>query len=246
MILAGQVRAGSDVIDKPGRLLDPEELLMVLEDPNPYVGRGGLKLQHALETFEIDPAGFTGLDVGASTGGFTDCLLQHGAVKVTAVDVGYNQLDYRLRQDERVQVLERVNARNLEAEDVGGRIFDIAVIDVSFISLKLILPRIFPLIKDQGHVLALVKPQFEVGKNEVEKKGVIRDPAKHYSAVVKVAACVEELRWGVSDLTISPISGQKGNREFFLHCQAEACGKLWGAGELWPKVHPETDIENLE
>ena len=240
------MRSGPDVVDKPGRMLDPDELLLVLEDPNPYVGRGGLKLQHALETFGIDPTGFAGIDIGASTGGFTDCLLQNGAEKMVAVDVGYNQLDYRLRQDDRVKVLERKNARELKPEDVGGRTFDIAVIDVSFISLKLILPQVFPLIKDNGHVVALVKPQFEVGKNEVEKKGVIRDPAKHYSAVVKIAACVEEARWGLSDVTLSPIEGQKGNREFFLHCQAEAHGKLWEPGTLWSKVSPEKEIENLE
>lgn len=227
-------------------MLDPDELLLVLEDPNPYVGRGGLKLQHALETFGIDPTGFTGIDVGASTGGFTDCLLQNGAKKMVAVDVGYNQLDYRLRKDERVKVMERVNARNLEPDDVGGCIFDIAVIDVSFISLKLILPQVFPLIKESGHVLAMVKPQFEVGKKEVDRKGVIRDPAKHYSAVVKVAACVEEERWGLSDVVLSPIEGQKGNREFFLHCRAEAHGTLWEPGVLWSKVSPERDIENLE
>ncbi len=219
---------------------------MVLEDPNPYVGRGGLKLQHALEVFGVDPTGFTGIDIGASTGGFTDCLLQHGAKKMVAVDVGYNQLDYRLRRDERVQVMERVNARQLQPGDVGGRIFDIAVIDVSFISLKLILPQVFPLIKDHGHVLAMVKPQFEVGKSEVDRKGVIRDPVKHYSAVVKVAACVEALRWGVSDVTLSPVAGQKGNREFFLYCQAEAHGIIWEPGKLWSKVSPETDLEHLE
>lgn len=231
------------MVDKPGRLLDPEELLLVLEDPNPYVSRGGLKLRHALEEFRIDPTGLTALDVGASTGGFTDCLLQHGAKKVVAVDVGYGQLDYRLRQDERVQVVERLNARELEPAHVDGLLFDLAVIDVSFISLNLILPRVFPLMQETGSVLAMVKPQFEVGRTEVEKKGVIRDPAKHYSAVVKVAACVETLHWGLAGVVRSPIEGAKGNREFFLHCNTGAYGTLWEPGALWEKVHPEREIE---
>lgn len=224
-------------------MLDPEELLLVLEDPNPFVSRGGLKLRHALEKFQIDPTGMTALDVGASTGGFTDCLLKHGAESVVAVDVGYGQLDYSLRGDERVRVVERLNAREMTAEDVGGLLFDIAVIDVSFISLNLILPRVFPLMQEEGRVLAMVKPQFEVGRNEVEKKGVIRDPAKHYSAVVKVAACVETLRWGLADVVRSPIEGAKGNREFFLHCNAAAYGTLWEPGTLWEKVHPEREIK---
>ncbi len=181
--------------------------------------------------------------MGASTGGFTDCLLQHGAKAIVAVDVGYGQLDYKLRQDDRVEVVERLNARELKASDVGDRSFDVAVIDVSFISLNLILPRVFPLMREGGRVLALVKPQFEVGRNEVEKKGVIRDPAKHYSAVVKVAACVESLRWGLADVVRSPIEGAKGNREFFIHCNTEAYGTLWEPGALWDKVHPEREIK---
>ncbi len=230
------------MIDKPGRLLDPEDLLLVLEDSNPYVSRGGLKLEHALDTFDINPSGLTALDVGASTGGFTDCLLQRDVQKVVAIDVGYGQLDWKIRQDKRVTVIERKNARELEQADVDNESFDLAVIDVSFISLCLILPRVVSLMKETGSVVAMVKPQFEVGKAEVENKGVIRDPTKQYGAVVRVAACMEELRWGLKNVTPSPITGQKGNREFFLHCCREAYGTLWEPGDLWSRIHPDGPV----
>ncbi len=248
------MRAGTEVIDKPGRMVSPDELLLVLEDPNPYVSRGGLKLRHALRRFGIDPTGMRALDIGASTGGFTDCLLQAGAEGVVAVDVGYGQLDWKLQQDERVRVVDRTNARELTLEAVGGEPFDLAVVDVSFISLKLILPRIFEMMHPGGQVVALVKPQFEVGRQEVEHQGVIKDPGKHYKAVVAVGACVETHRWGLADVTASPILGQKGNREFFIHCTRASYGQVWESGALSRRImtspgddeEPDLEIEIIE
>ena len=153
--------------------------ISVAEDPNPYVGRGGLKLAQALKEFSIDPSDQTAVDVGASTGGFTDCLLQNGAAKVFAVDVGYGQLDWKLQSDDRVVIVDRTNARELSLDMLGGEVVDLAVMDLSFISLKLILPAVFKVLKPGGEGVALVKPQFEVGKTEVENKGIITYLNKH-------------------------------------------------------------------
>jgi len=194
-----------------------EDIVLAVEDPNPFVGRGGVKLDHALTEFNIDPKNKTALDIGASTGGFTDCLLQHGAQKVFAVDVGYGQLDWKLQSDDRVIVLDRKNARELKADDLNGEAVDLIVIDVSFISLKLILPPAMGLLKENGHCIALVKPQFEVGKDEVENKGVILDPAKHEKVLTDLKEFIGIQGWTVSGVTPSPITGQKGNKEFFIH-----------------------------
>lgn len=217
LILAGCVRLGNEVLDKPGRMV-AEDAPLVVEDPNPFVSRGGVKLAHALTAFGIGIQNKTAADIGASTGGFTDCLLQAGARRVYAFDVGYGQLDWKLRSDERVIVRDRFNARHLTMDEVDGAPVDAAVIDVSFISLKLILPPVFAVVKEEGDVVALVKPQFEVGKNEVEHKGVIRDPAKHEKVLAELVAFVAEQGWVVCGLTPSPITGQKGNREYLLHC----------------------------
>lgn len=217
MILAGCVRLGDEVLDKPGRMVD-EDAPVAVSDPNPHVSRGGVKLAHALEAFGIDVTNKTAVDIGASTGGFTDCLLQNGTDRVYAFDVGYGQLDWKLQSDERVVVRDRFNARRLTLDDVDGAPVDIAVIDVSFISLKLILLPVFAVLKDEGDVVALVKPQFEVGKDEVEHKGVIRDPAKHEKVLADLTAFVAEHGWAACGLTASPITGQKGNREYLLHC----------------------------
>ncbi|MCF8721932.1 TlyA family RNA methyltransferase [Nitrospina gracilis] len=217
LILAGRVRLGDEVLDKPGRMV-AEDAALVVEDPNPFVSRGGVKLAHALATFGIDVQNKTAADIGASTGGFTDCLLQNGAARVYAFDVGYGQLDWKLQSDERVILRDRFNARHLTLEDMDNTRADIAVIDVSFISLKLILPPVFAVMKEEGDVVALVKPQFEVGKDEVEHKGVIRDPAKHEKVLLDLTAFVAEQGWVASGLTASPITGQKGNREYLLHC----------------------------
>ena len=206
-----------EVADKPGRLVAEDAGVSVSEDPNPYVGRGGLKLAQALKDFDINPAGKTAVDVGASTGGFTDCLLQGGAAKVFAVDVGYGQLDWKLRSDDRVVVIDRKNARELSPEDLGGEIVDLAVIDVSFISLKLVLPAVFEVLQPEGQWVALVKPQFEVGKDEVEHKGVITDRSKHAKVLREIAQFAEQAGWSIAGICRSPITGQKGNQEYLVH-----------------------------
>ncbi len=174
-------------------------------------------MQHALEQFEIDVENKVVLDIGASTGGFTDCLLQKGAKKIYSVDVGYGQLDWKLRNDPRVTCMDRINARNLKREDL----FDdpqLVVIDVSFISLTLILPPLFKILKNRNELVALVKPQFEVGKDEVENKGVIKDAKKRTNVLFRLNNFISEQSWVLSHLTESPIQGQKGNREYFVHC----------------------------
>lgn len=210
------MRSGDEVLDKPGRMV-AEDIPLAVEDPNPFVGRGGVKLDHALTEFKIDSQNKTALDIGASTGGFTDCLLQRGAQKVFAVDVGYGQLDWKLQSDDRVIVVDRKNARELKVEDIGGEAVDLVVIDVSFISLKLILPPAMALLKEDGNCIALAKPQFEVGKDEVENKGVILDPAKHEKVLSGLGDFVANQGWTVQGVTESPITGQKGNKEFFMH-----------------------------
>jgi 23S rRNA (cytidine1920-2'-O)/16S rRNA (cytidine1409-2'-O)-methyltransferase len=177
------------------------------------VGRGGLKLEAALRDFQIDVVGFNCLDVGASTGGFTDCLLQHGAEKVTAVDVGHNQIDWRLRTDARVDVREGINARYLKPDDFPKK-FDLAVMDVSFISATKILPAIVPLLKKDARLITLIKPQFEVGRGEVGKGGIVRDSQKHARVIDEVNRAAEELGLRVTNVIESPIHGADGNLEF--------------------------------
>lgn len=184
---------------------------------HPFASRGGLKLEHALEQFKIDVEGKIALDIGSSTGGFTDCLLQKGAAKVYAVDVGYGQLDWKLRKDERVICLDRTNARNLKREDLDDDP-QLVVVDVSFISLRLIFPALFEILKQQGDLVALVKPQFEVGKEEIENKGIIKDPVKRTNVLLRLHKFISEKSWVLRQLTESPIQGQKGNREYLIHC----------------------------
>ncbi len=203
--------------DKPGRMCDEECPVRVIEDIHPYASRGGLKLEHALKEFEISLPGKTAVDLGASTGGFTDCMIQHGIEKVFAVDVGYGQLDWKLQSDARVISLDRKNARDLKPEEIGEQV-DLVVIDVSFISLKLVIPPALSVLKPGGDLIALVKPQFEVGKAEVENKGIIKDPQKHLKVLRELFAFLAEKNWPMVNLTTSPITGQKGNREFLIHC----------------------------
>lgn len=212
LILAGQVYSAQQRLDKAGLLL-PLDTELALKETMPYVSRGGLKLAAALDHFKIDVADFTCLDVGASTGGFTDCLLQRGAARVVALDVGHGQLAWKLRQDERVEVREHVNARFLQREDFYDR-FDLIVCDVSFISLRLILPVLPPLLKPAGQVITLIKPQFEVGRDEVGRGGIVRDEAAQQRVVQEIRACAVELGLRARDVTDSPILGQDGNREF--------------------------------
>jgi len=208
---------GDEVLDKPGRLVDEGCSVRVLGDVHPYASRGGLKLEHALKEFGLTLTGKTAVDFGASTGGFTDCLLQHGARKVFAVDVGYGQLAWKLQSDPKVIVIDRKNARDLKPGEIG-ELVDLVVVDVSFISLRLVAPSAFAVLKPEGDLVALVKPQFEVGKDEVENKGIIRDPKKHLNVLLDLRIFVEEKKWPILNLSPSPITGQKGNREFFIHC----------------------------
>ncbi|GBC83526.1 16S/23S rRNA (cytidine-2'-O)-methyltransferase TlyA [bacterium HR10] len=216
LVLAGQVFVDGHRVDKPGKFVAEEARIEIHGPSLRYVSRGGLKLEAALRAFDIAVAGGVCLDIGASTGGFTDCLLQHGARLVYAVDVGYGQLDWRLRQDPRVVVREGVNARYLKPEDFPTR-FDLITIDVSFISLTKILPAAAPLLRPSGVILALIKPQFEVGRGEVGKGGIVRDPEKHQRAVEKIRTFAEdELSLVCTGIMESPILGSEGNKEFFI------------------------------
>lgn len=213
LILAGEVLCGTTVVSKPSTKVDSEAELTVKQRPK-FVGRGGLKMEGALDVFKIDPTGLTCLDVGASTGGFTDCLLQRGAVKVHAVDVGTNQLVWKLRSDPRVVVKEKFNARHMTPEDIGEEI-DLAVTDVSFISLTKILPPMFATLKKDGQIVCLIKPQFELQREDISKGGIVRDPELHKRAVDKIHRFVTvELGHTWIECIDSPIKGTDGNREF--------------------------------
>ncbi len=227
LILAGQVRVNGVLLDKPSAQV-PKDAEILIVSPPKYVSRGGEKLEAALGAFGITPTGKVCLDIGASTGGFTDCLLQHGAARVYAVDVGKGQLHWKLRQDPRVVVKEGLNARYLRLEDIGEPV-DLVTIDVSFISLRLILPPLREIVRPSGDIVALVKPQFEAGKEKV-KKGVVRDPEVHREVLLGLYEFVENLGWSVVDAIPSPLLGPKGNREFFLHIvprEGEGKGLSW-------------------
>jgi 23S rRNA (cytidine1920-2'-O)/16S rRNA (cytidine1409-2'-O)-methyltransferase len=215
LIMAGKVLVDGKKIEKPGREVPVNAELAVEEDLR-YVSRGGLKLEAALRGFAIDPTGLAILDAGASTGGFTDCLLQHGAARVIAVDVGYGQLDWRLRNDPRVLVMERKNIRLMDPEALPGPV-DAAVADLSFISLKLILPRLWELVAPGAWIIALVKPQFEVGRGQVGKGGVVREAQRIRAAVESVKAFSRECGYEVLGELESPIKGPKGNQEVLIY-----------------------------
>ena len=216
LVMAGIVLVDEQLVNKPSEAFAPDaniRLKGVGDTASRYVSRGGLKLEAALREFQIITDKLTCLDIGASTGGFTDCLLQHGARQVVAVDVGHNQCDWRLRNDPRVELREGVNARYLKSEDFDGK-FDLATIDVAFISATKILPAVVPLLVEQGKIITLIKPQFEVGKGEVGKGGIVKDPAKHERVVAEVNRVAEELGLKVSGVIESPIHGADGNVEF--------------------------------
>ena len=213
LVLAGEVRSGDRMIDKPATKVPEDTPLEVKEKPK-FVGRGGLKMEGALEAFEISPEGWVCLDIGASTGGFTDCLLQQGAERVHAIDVGTNQLAWKIRSDPRVVVKEKFNARNMVEADLGEKV-SLIVIDVSFISLTKILPAAFGVLEEGGFIVPLIKPQFELRKDDIGKGGIVRDPALHDRAVEKIRKfVVEELGREWKGLVDSPITGTDGNREF--------------------------------
>ncbi len=212
-ILAGKVSVDTRVADKPSELLD-EQTAITMKATRKYVGRGGLKLESALDHFDIHLRGKTAMDIGASTGGFTDCMLQRGVEKVYAVDVGYGQLDWKLRNDPRVIVLEKINARFLTRDQIQ-ELVDICVIDVSFISLTLILPNALALLKPEGMILALIKPQFELQRSDIGKGGIVRDPRLHQKAQDKIIAFVGDLGHVVAGIAPAGIKGADGNQEFF-------------------------------
>lgn len=216
-LMAGLVLVDDEPIDKSGMKVSRTAAIKVKGSVHPYVSRGGLKLEKALKQFQIDVTGLTMLDIGASTGGFTDCALQHGASYVYAIDVGYNQLDWSLRQHEQVQVMERTNFRYLTKENLIGPEPNFASIDVSFISLKHILPTLSTLLPLHSSVVALIKPQFEAGREKVGKLGVVRDPNVHIEVLHNVLEMASELGYKLSDLTFSPITGGEGNIEFLAH-----------------------------
>ena len=216
IIMSGQVYVDGQKADKPGISYEETAQIEVRGETCPYVSRGGLKLEKALRDFGVKPDGYVCSDSGASTGGFTDCLLQQGASKVFAIDVGYGQLDWKIRSDPRVVVMERTNIRYVTPEDLGEAL-DLSVIDVSFISLKIVLPTIKTLLKPTGQVLCLIKPQFEAGREKVGKKGVVREPETHKEVLDNFVALAKELNFTILGLTFSPVKGPEGNIEFLGH-----------------------------
>jgi 23S rRNA (cytidine1920-2'-O)/16S rRNA (cytidine1409-2'-O)-methyltransferase len=226
MILAGEVRVGGLLIDKPSRVISVASKIEVRHEGGQFVGRGGEKLNAALDRYPVDLHGAVCLDIGASTGGFTDCLLKRGAARVHAIDVGYGQLDWKLRQDSRVVVHERVNARYLDRSIVPEEV-DLVVIDVSFISLTMILPPVVQFLRPKATVIALVKPQFEVGKGEVGRGGIVREEAQRQQVVQRIINVADELGLCAKHTVASPIKGKKGNQEIFAFFEFSPsnCGK---------------------
>lgn len=215
-IMSGLVFVNGQRVDKPGTAVDPEARIEVRGEAIPFVSRGGFKLDKALKVFPVDPAGKVCIDCGASTGGFTDVLLQHGAAKVYAVDVGYGQLAWKLRTDDRVVNLERTNLRYVSPEQIPEPI-DLAVMDVSFISIRLVIPAVKALLKPDADYICLIKPQFEAGREEVGKKGVVRDPSVHEQVVLGILEFARQSGFTVMGLDYSPIKGPEGNIEYICH-----------------------------
>lgn len=220
LIMEGRVVVQGNIIDKPGTIVDPATDIHVRGEDLPYVSRGGKKLEGALDAFGLDPKGMVVLDVGASTGGFTDCVLQRGAQKVYAVDVGYGQLAWKLQVDPRVINLERRNIRYLERQEVNEEV-DLILIDASFISIEKFLARLLDFLKPGGTIISLIKPQFEVGKGQVGKGGVVKEAGLHREVIARVSAFSQRLGLRVLGVAESPLLGPKGNKEFFLHLKKE-------------------------
>ena len=236
-IMAGEVYVNGQKADKSGMEVDITSNIEVRGSACPYVSRGGLKLEKALRNFGVDPTGYVCSDSGASTGGFTDCLLQQGASKVFAIDVGYGQLAWKIRNDPRVVVMERTNIRYVTLEDLGEPL-DLSVIDVSFISLGLVLPVVKTLLKTTGQVLCLIKPQFEAGKDKVGKKGVVRDPAVHEEVLQNFISLAKSLDFTIRNLTFSPVKGPEGNIEFLAHLSMQPGEDSYLApGDLVAQAH---------
>jgi 23S rRNA (cytidine1920-2'-O)/16S rRNA (cytidine1409-2'-O)-methyltransferase len=215
LILEGSVRVNGIVVDKAGSLVNPDDALTITHKM-PYVSRGGLKLEHAIKEFRVDLKNKTAMDVGASTGGFTDCLLQHGAKKVYAIDVGYGQFSYALRKDDRIELFERTNIRYFDRDLVPDDI-DVATIDVSFISILKVMPKVMEFLAPEGEIIVLIKPQFEVGQKDVGKGGVVKDAKKRLEVVDRLMAEAEKLGFEVKGVTQSPVKGPKGNVEYLMY-----------------------------
>ncbi|MRX73159.1 TlyA family rRNA (cytidine-2'-O)-methyltransferase [Bacillus lacus] len=251
-IMAGIVYSEEDRLDKPGEKVARDINLNVKGKVLPYVSRGGLKLEKALKEFKVDIQDKILLDIGSSTGGFTDCALQNGAKRSYAVDVGYNQLAWKLRQDERVTVMERTNFRYASPADFQQGMPEFATIDVSFISLKLILPALKNILIPGGDVIALVKPQFEAGKNQVGKKGIVREKSVHISVLQNIVSFASEAGYDCVDLSFSPITGGDGNIEFLLHLLSKSEGTTGGVHlpasipEVVDAAHAELKEKNKE
>ena len=225
LIMAGQVLVDEQRIDKAGTTVPMDAVLRVVGEDLPYVSRGGLKLEKGMAAFGVVLKGKTAADIGASTGGFTDCMLQNGAIKVFAIDVGYGQLDWKLRTDDRVVNMERTNIRHVTVAHLGERI-DIASIDVAFISLDKVLPVVKDLLHPRGEIIALVKPQFEAGKARVGKNGVVRDPLVHEEVILTVLGIAESIGLFPAALTFSPVKGPKGNIEYLLYLRMQKVGTV--------------------
>lgn len=219
LIMSGIVFVNEQKVDKAGEMIKEDAKVEVRGHDIGYVSRGGLKLEKAMKCFPLTPKGKVCMDIGASTGGFTDCMLQNGATKVYAVDVGYGQLDWKLRSDERVVCMERTNARYLDRDQIPDEL-DFASIDVSFISLKLILPAVHRVLKEGGHVACLIKPQFEAGREKVGKKGVVRDPDVHLEVLENFLTHAKDSGFTVLDITVSPIRGPEGNIEYLGYLES--------------------------
>ena len=230
LIMAGQVQAGSSTPLKAGTFVAADAAVSLVNGDHPYVGRGGVKLAHALDTFGIEVRGRDALDIGASTGGFTDVLLQRGASHVVALDVGRGQFDWRLRNDPRVLVIEGMNARNLRPSDLPGPV-DVVTVDVSFISLRLVLPAVPALLRAGADVVALVKPQFEAGREEVGRGGLVRDVTVHERVIAGVSAAAAAVGLAPQGMTPSPITGATGNQEYLLHLRAGPASHTGAATE---------------
>lgn len=215
LIMTGSVYVGTKRIDKPGESIDEAQEIYIKNNPLKYVSRGGLKLEKAIEKFHLNLENKVCMDIGASTGGFTDCMLQNGASKVYAVDVGYGQLDWKIRSDEKVVVMDRTNIRNVTINHIDEYL-DFISIDVSFISLRLVLPVAKSILKTNGMIVALIKPQFEAGKEKIGKKGIVRDKSTHFEVIEKIAKISKELELMPASLTFSPVTGAKGNIEYLV------------------------------
>ena len=236
IIMSGQVYVNGQKADKPGISYEESADIEVRSTGCPYVSRGGLKLEKALRDFGVNPEGYVCSDSGASTGGFTDCLLQQGAKKVFAIDVGYGQLDWKIRSDPRVVVMERTNVRYVTPEQLGEPL-DLSVVDVSFISLRIVLPVIKTFLKQTGQVLCLIKPQFEAGKEKVGKKGVVRDPAIHKEVLDNFVALTKEIGFQIMGLTFSPVKGPEGNIEFLAHLSLSNTGMEPDTAQVVQEAH---------